>query len=281
MFDRFIRLAKAKQALRDRRFEDALRLAADPLIENDRRAEQVRKQAADHLRERAQQKLADGDTAGARAELVHLRGRTEAAACGALEAAIEAAESGEAKARELARASLAEVRRLLDRGETAAATALLSTVSANHLLLERQQLEQLVAERRRQGAALAAQALSALQDGASEVALERLLRAGAMDRDGAEIARCQQRILTAAAATAAAAVCELRQKGDVLAAVERFRVVAGTPRCGTLRRWSSCAPSSKPRCSRSCDGPTASKRRCRSRAPCWRPISRVPNHCGA
>src|SRR5262245_44871921 len=112
MFDRFIRLAKAKQALRDRRFEDALRLAADPLIENDRRAEQVRKQAADHLRERAQQKLADGDTAGARAELVHLRGRTEAAACGALEAAIEAAESGEAKARELARASLAEVRRL-------------------------------------------------------------------------------------------------------------------------------------------------------------------------
>jgi hypothetical protein len=229
MFDRFIRLAKAKQALRDRRFEDALRLAADPLIENDRRAEQVRKQAADHLRERAQQKLADGDTAGARAELVLLRGRTEAAACGALEAAIEAAESGEAKARELARSSLAEVRRLLDRGETAAATALLSTVSANHLLLERQQLEQLVAERRRQGAALAAQALSALQDGASEVALERLLRAGAMDRDGAEIARCQQRILTAAAATAAAAVCELRQKGDVLAAVERFRGVAGTP----------------------------------------------------
>ena len=50
MFDRFIRLAKAKQALRDKRFEDALRLAADPLIEHDRRAEQVRKQAEREMR---------------------------------------------------------------------------------------------------------------------------------------------------------------------------------------------------------------------------------------
>ena len=42
MFDRFIRLARARKALREQRFEDALQLALDPLVRSDRRAEDVR-----------------------------------------------------------------------------------------------------------------------------------------------------------------------------------------------------------------------------------------------
>ncbi len=63
MFDRFIRLAKAKKALDEGRFEDAGRLCADPLIRGDRRAEDVRSAAAKALAERGRTLLRGGDAA--------------------------------------------------------------------------------------------------------------------------------------------------------------------------------------------------------------------------
>ncbi len=226
MFDRFIRLAKAKQALRDQRFEDALLLAADPSIQADRRAEDVRAVAADHLLARARQRLEDGDLRAARTELGRLRGWVRTPAIDALAAAIDAADSGNAEASDLARRNLAEGRRLLERGETAAASALLATVSASHLLLERQQLERLLAERRRHGAALAAQALAGMEDAAVDVAWERLGRAETMDRDGAEIAALRPRIIAAVVAATVTAVGDLRRRGELVAAIEHYRTVA-------------------------------------------------------
>ena len=63
MFDRFIRLAKAKKALDEGRFEEAGRLCADPLIRGDRRAEDVRTAAAKALAERGRTMLRGGDAA--------------------------------------------------------------------------------------------------------------------------------------------------------------------------------------------------------------------------
>ncbi len=65
MFDRFIRLAKARKALDEGRYEDAGRLCADPQIAGDRRAEDVRRAAARALTERARGLLRDGDAARA------------------------------------------------------------------------------------------------------------------------------------------------------------------------------------------------------------------------
>jgi hypothetical protein len=63
MFDRFIRLAKARKALDEGRYEDAGRLCADPQIAGDRRAEDVRRAAARALSERARGLLQAGDAA--------------------------------------------------------------------------------------------------------------------------------------------------------------------------------------------------------------------------
>ncbi|MGC6489430.1 MAG: hypothetical protein ACON4Z_17415, partial [Planctomycetota bacterium] len=72
MFDRFIRLARARKSLREGRFLDALRQAADPVVEADRRAEELRRRAAAAALERAEQRLARGDVAAARRDAQQL-----------------------------------------------------------------------------------------------------------------------------------------------------------------------------------------------------------------
>ncbi len=65
MFDRFIRLAQARKALHDGRFEEAARLATDPLIAADRRAREVRDSAQEALAKRGRERLLSGDAAAA------------------------------------------------------------------------------------------------------------------------------------------------------------------------------------------------------------------------
>src|SRR5262249_20346334 len=69
MFDRFIRLARARKTLEDGRFEEAIRLAEDPLIREDRRADVVRRQAARALSQRAEERLRAGDALAAARDL--------------------------------------------------------------------------------------------------------------------------------------------------------------------------------------------------------------------
>ncbi|MEI6129751.1 MAG: hypothetical protein WCR59_06775, partial [Planctomycetota bacterium] len=61
MFDRFIRLAKAKKALSEERYEQALQLADDPIVRDDRRASDIRTAAKNALLQRADLWLAKGD----------------------------------------------------------------------------------------------------------------------------------------------------------------------------------------------------------------------------
>lgn len=224
MFERFIRLAKARKALRDRCYEDALALAADPMIRADRRAGDIRSIAAEQLLARAKRHLAAGDVAVARAEVVRVRGILPSPEADALAKAVDAAAATDQAAVDLARRTLAEVRRLLDRGETAAAGALLATVASSHLLLERDQLERLSVERRRQAVAACEAAHAALDAGDVAAALQGHGRAQALDRDAPATARLASAVLAAAAARVQAELRVELDRGHVAAGLERYRV---------------------------------------------------------
>lgn len=61
MFERFIRLARAEKALRERRLEDALQQALDPVVAGASRAAVVREAAVAGLLARGRERLAEGD----------------------------------------------------------------------------------------------------------------------------------------------------------------------------------------------------------------------------
>lgn len=61
MFDRFVKLAEARRALKEGRLLDSLRLAEDPLVERDRRARQLRDRILDAFADRVQRGLDKGN----------------------------------------------------------------------------------------------------------------------------------------------------------------------------------------------------------------------------
>lgn len=233
MFERFIRLAKAKKALRDRAFEDALTLAADPLIAGDRRAVDIRGTAAAELTQRARHHLEAGDLDAARAEVTRLRGFAPSADVETLAAAVETAGAKDDAAIDHARRTLQEARKALGVGDTATAVALLGSIAPTQLLLERRQLEHLLAERRKKAAAECQAAVAVLQQGNVAMAMESLDRASALDRDCADVRDVQQQVALASAQHLAEAMRDALAAGDPREALERCR--AATQRLPALR----------------------------------------------
>jgi hypothetical protein len=226
MFDRFIRLARAKKAFREARFADALRLAADPLIEGDRRAEAIRIQAERSLARQARTRLDDGDLQAAQADLRRLQ-RAGATATD-LALAVDAAVAEETTHSAEARAALAEVRRLFERGELAAAETVLATLRAGKLLLDVEPLQARIEGRRREARALVEQALRDATPEHLLRALERFGRAIAMDR-GLPVSSRNDAVEQLSAA--AAEFVEGRDgAADLAGALSRYgRVIGGLP----------------------------------------------------
>lgn len=223
MFDRFIRLAKARQALREERFEAALQLASDPLIQSDRRAEQVRTAAQQRLLARAQQRLAAGDADAARHDYQRLRELGGAAGLDVLSVGLEQAAAANKAAVELARHTLVEARRLLGAGDTAGAGAVLASLQARELQPEQNQLIQLVGERRRLAHELLASIPALLQGGQVDAAVERFAQAFARARDVAEGFAGRPELQRVVVAEAARRIQARLAEGDLDAALAHYR----------------------------------------------------------
>ena len=119
MFDRFIRLARARRALKEERFLDALREASDPQIAEDRRAEDVRRRAGAALVGKAERRLEAGDVSLAMAEVRQLRRLADGEAVDAVARDVERARSAR-DAQAAARQQLgAEFRELVSAGRLA------------------------------------------------------------------------------------------------------------------------------------------------------------------
>ena len=222
MFDRFIRLARARKALREQRYEDALQLAQDPLIRADRRAEVLRREAAQQLLQRAEARLAGGDAGAARAALDRLHAAGESELAAPLARAIAVAVDGDREALELVRRTQQSARTAIDAGRLLEAESLLQSLPQP--TADSRQLQALIHERRRQAAGIAAQAMAGLEQGELALAIDRTVRAELLDRDGAEVVAARARLLRDAAPAIAAAVQERVAAGDLPGALERYRV---------------------------------------------------------
>ena len=172
MFDRFIRLARAKKALHEQRFEDALLLSADPLIQHDRRTEVVRQAAVAALLERARRHLAEGDVSLANGDLERLRGFAPTAALQALGGDLAVAAAVQQAAIDRGAVALAAAHAAVNEGRLVAATAEMANL-VGPAAAEWRTLKSMIGERRRQAIALAQQAVAMLAAGAVDAAIEQ------------------------------------------------------------------------------------------------------------
>lgn len=182
MFDRFIRLAQARKALHDGRFEEAARLADDPLIAADRRAREVRTAAQEALAKRGRERLASGDPAAAARDLAR------AIAVADHSQATRDLDSANAQlARNTERQQAGQLE--LDRAQKAAERGQLEAAEASLALLHEvpklaaaaQSLRTFVANRRAEAARHLVAAEVALSDGQLGMAEEHLRAARACD----------------------------------------------------------------------------------------------------
>ena len=199
MFDRFIRLARAKKALHEQRFLDALLQASDPLIEADRRAERIRTEATEQLLGRAYARLAIGDVSTALAEAKRLEQLASGEAVRELlRVANQAATLGEATKNEI-QSLRAEFRRLVDDGDLSAAESLLAASSVRDV--DRETMIRFVVNRRKEAVDALDRAVSDAAKQQVDSAMDGFLQAFAMDRGLPSAARAAALRALAGAAT--------------------------------------------------------------------------------
>ena len=148
MFDRFIRLARAKKALHEQRYLAALQQACDPIIVDDRRAERIRTQAIDQLVRCARARLEAGDIATALGEARRLQQLAKGDAVEQLVREVEQAATEDQLAKDEHQKTRAEFRRLVDAGELSEAESMLAglTIAAS----DRSEMFDLIGARRRE-----------------------------------------------------------------------------------------------------------------------------------
>jgi hypothetical protein len=225
MFERFIRLARANKALRERRYEDALQLAAEPSIAGDRRAEDVRAACRQALVERANQRLSEGDATAAAALLARLRPLGEHPAIVGLAAALTQHQAKAAAQADAAGRALAGIRDLLDRGATAAARQRLAAASELGNA-ERASLARELDERTARAEASLAAANTALARGDLAAADLHERRAAALDADLPAAARLREQLGPRLLERAKAEVALALTQGGVRQALPVWRGLA-------------------------------------------------------
>lgn len=200
MFDRFIRLARAKKALHEQRYLDALQQASDPLIGDDRRAERIRTKATDQLVRRARARLDGGDVTTALAEARRLQQLAKGDTVEQLVQEVQQAATKGQQAKDDHQKARAEFRRLVDGGELAEAESMLAGLPIADRT--RKEMVDVVVARRREAVAVLDSAARDAAKGSVAGAIDGYVQALAMDRGLPEAARAATMRQLAAAAVA-------------------------------------------------------------------------------
>ncbi|MEM7198694.1 MAG: hypothetical protein AAF628_00395 [Planctomycetota bacterium] len=184
MFDRFIRLAEARRALSEGRFERVLALVSDPILVSDRRAASLRERALDGLMLRAR-KRANGDGwSMALADLSRvLAAEPEYDGARTLKARMRERIDESASAARAAGDLLQEARRLVAEGELEAAAEQCRAAHDLHVTpVEEAAVARLIETRRAAAVEQLKRGAAALRDGSLDVARQCLIEARAQDR---------------------------------------------------------------------------------------------------
>ena len=222
MFDRFVRLAQARRALREGRFEEALRLADDPIVREHRRAEDVRTGVVRGLVKRAAQRQDAGATSAARMDLERaLAIRPEHADALAVRAGLKAASAATEDRRESRAALVRDALRALDGADLRQAGELCAAAARLGDDADIERLRGLLGSARRRVGELLEAHGRALDDGRTLEAIEALLNARSIDATHEGVAR--------AAATAAEQCAH-----GVAAALRTVRDAQGAPAASEL-----------------------------------------------
>lgn len=219
MFDRFIRFARIRRALREQRYEDALQMAVDPVVGDDRRAEQMRDVAVLALVKRARQHLLAGELDLAQRCANGLRAVPQQPQVAALQQDLEQALSTRAAVVAASSEAVEKARTELRAGRLDLVEAALPSCGDGP---EARQLRARVLEQRQHAERLLAEALPTA-GGSWHAAAEALARAEALDRTGGAVVQRRRELSAVAERSLEAAVLELLSGGDLLGAFARFR----------------------------------------------------------
>src|SRR5690606_27486293 len=221
MFERFVRLAQARSALKQGRFEAALRLVEDPIVRDERRAATVRAEALEGLVARARARIAAGEPAMALSDLGGILQRDpEHRAANAARAEAQARLEDAGVRQRAGQEALAGARAALERGELEVAERLCASAAAT-LPGGAAEVRQRIAARRVRAAAAVARAEGARRERRFDEAAQWLHEA---------------RVLDAADAGAAEEARRLAEAwGDALAA--ELRESDAGPGAGWQARW--------------------------------------------
>ncbi|MFM1873201.1 MAG: hypothetical protein RL398_2623, partial [Planctomycetota bacterium] len=225
MFDRFIRLARAKKALGERRYEDALRQALDPGIAGERRAEEIREACRSALLERGRRRLEEGDLAAAEALLARLSGLSMVPAQDDLVAAVAAAKARAVAAVDAGAVAEQEIRGLLQRGAPAAAERRLADLGNALVEARRLALSREVAERAAAARQAVVEAEARLAHGDTAAAGACLRKAVALGADLVEVVDVRSRLHPELVQRAVAHVRSTLTKDGLAAALVAWRAL--------------------------------------------------------
>lgn len=226
MFDRFIRLAKAKKALREQRFEDALQFAVDPLVAGDRRAEELCDRARKQLLGRAHRRLEQDDTEGAALILRRLQALAPHPEHEALEEAVRGRRCALEAGRDRSQQQLEEVRALLNKGCTKAAASLLDERRTDLDQAEVQKFERDLAAAAQRAREALASAATLLRQGDLVGAEAQWRRAAALDGDAPDLLPLRAKLLPEFRKDLGARLQAAIAGGDVVGALGVWRVHA-------------------------------------------------------
>lgn len=202
MFERFIRLAKARKALQEGRLEAAIQAAQDPLIADDRRAAKVRQSAQEGLLERARQRRGAGELSAALLDVDKVLASGDSPAAASLAAELRAALAARETAQQAAQQAVDKARHLAEHGQLAAAEEHLAAVPAGSP--QAHAVGQFVAARRQRAGEHAKAVAERLQTGDIDGAMAEYQRLRALDGDltlaGAPETQLRQRLAALLAA---------------------------------------------------------------------------------
>ncbi len=228
MFDRFIRLAKARKALREQRFEDALQFALDPVVAGDRRAEELRDQARRQLLVRAQRRLDQDDADGAAGILRRLQTLSPHPDQSELVAAVESRRRDLQVGLDRRQQHVEEIRALLGRGCTAAAASQLRERKAEIAAADVEKLEHELADLQRRAREALAIASSNLRQGDLSAAEASWRRAAALDGDAAGLGALRAELLPRLSQDVRERIEAALADGDLVGALALWRSHVGT-----------------------------------------------------
>ena len=216
MFERFVRLAEAKAALRKGRHEQALELASDPLIRSHRKAEEIRDKALRGLLDRANHRRERGGLSDAMSDVSRiLAAQPEFDGARSLKRVlqkeIEAAETSENTARDM----FGEARRLVDAGDLAAAEEVCGAAREVHSMpAEDEAVLQLIHGRRDSAAQFAEQAKTALRKREHATARDLIAKARGQSRDVEGLSALAVKVAQGCAADLLPRLRDLQKAGD-------------------------------------------------------------------